>query len=97
MGRPSDCLEYDTLPPSAERGYTGAGDAMGTKTMIGDKELMRLPKDGMKYELVDGEIRGLPAVRIAANACEAGAYVAARAGAMPAWSDELKGMLGISR
>ena len=53
--------------------------------------------DAFTAALVDGEIRGLPAVRIAANACEAGAYVAARPGAMPAWSDELKGKLGISR
>lgn len=53
--------------------------------------------DAFTAALVDGEIRGLPAARIAANACAAGAFVAARAGAMPTWTDELREQLGISR
>ncbi len=53
--------------------------------------------DAFTAALVDGEIRGLPAARIAANACAAGAFVASRAGAMPAWTDELRQQLGVSR
>jgi fructokinase len=53
--------------------------------------------DAFTAALVDGEIRGLPAARIAANACAAGAFVASRSGAMPAWTDELREQLGISR
>lgn len=34
---------------------------MATTRVITDEELMRLPKDGNKYELVDGEIRVSPA------------------------------------
>jgi Uma2 family endonuclease len=34
---------------------------MGTARIISDEELLRLPKDGNKYEVVDGELRVSPA------------------------------------
>jgi Uma2 family endonuclease len=34
---------------------------LGTATPVTDEELQRLPRDGRKYELVDGEIRVSPA------------------------------------
>ncbi len=41
------------------RAYTrGVG---ATRPGVTDQDLLRLPKDGRKYELVDGEIRACPA------------------------------------
>ncbi len=34
---------------------------MSTKTLVTEEELLRLPKDGRKYDLVDGEIKVGPA------------------------------------
>jgi hypothetical protein len=34
---------------------------MSTIRVISDEELLQLPKDGNKYELVDGELRVSPA------------------------------------
>jgi Uma2 family endonuclease len=48
----------DSLDTCGGRILTGVA---ATRPSITDKDLLRLPKDGRKYELVDGEIRVSPA------------------------------------
>jgi Uma2 family endonuclease len=43
------------------RRYTDGGESMATTRGFTDADLMGLPRDGRKYELVDGEIRVTPA------------------------------------
>jgi Uma2 family endonuclease len=46
----------------AEEGYNGPhGEPVATTHAITEEDLLRLPQDGQKYELVDGEIRVSPA------------------------------------
>lgn len=51
--------------------------------------------DAFTAALVDGELRGLDPRQIAAHATAAGAYVASRSGAMPAWTPRLRRQLGL--
>jgi Uma2 family endonuclease len=49
------------LPRRQSRGAAYTTEVATIRPVITDQDLLRLPKDGRKYELVDGEIRVSPA------------------------------------